>query len=65
MKERTVKELEKRVEQLEDIISQKGIGADYVQKAQRVQRDVNIGLMLGTVAAAGIAAWILLRSGEE
>ena len=65
MKNKTIEKLERRVGELEDLISRKGVGADYVKKAQRVQRDVNLGLILGTVAAAGLASWILLSSSDE
>ena len=65
-KERTRKELVNKIDELEDIITQKGIGSDKLKKAKRAQRDVNIGLMLGvTAVVAGLAAWALLDSDGE
>lgn len=66
MKESTKDALERRVKALEGIIARKGVGADYVQRARRIQRDINIALMLGAATAAiGVAAWALLRSGKD
>ncbi len=66
MKETTKDALERRVKELEGIIARKGVGADYVQRARRIQRDINIALMLGAATAViGVAAWALLRSGDE
>jgi hypothetical protein len=65
-KERTRKELVNKIDELEDIITQKGIGSDKLKKAKRAQRDINIGLMLGvTAVVAGLAAWALLDSDGE
>ncbi len=56
--EKTRKELEKRVEKLERLIAKKGIGSDYLGKAERVQRDLNLGLFIGTSAiVAGLTIW--------
>ncbi|MBN2732601.1 MAG: hypothetical protein JXR26_09245 [Balneolaceae bacterium] len=66
MKEETRGALERRVKELEEVIARKGVGSDYVQKARRVQRDINIALMLGAATTiVGIAAWALLSSGDE
>lgn len=66
MKEETQGALERRVKELEEVIARKGVGSDYVQKARRVQRDINIALMLGAATTiVGIAAWVLLSSGDE
>lgn len=66
MKEETQGALERRVKELEEVIARKGVGSDYVQKARRVQRDINIALMLGAATTiVGIAAWALLSSGDE
>lgn len=66
MKETTKDALERRVKELEGIIARKGVGAGYVQRARRIQRDINIALMLGAATATiGLAAWALLRSGED
>lgn len=66
MKEETRDALERRVKELEEVIARKGVGSNYVQKARRVQRDINIALMLGAATTiVGIAAWALLSSGDE
>lgn len=66
MKNKTKDALERRVKELEGIISRKGVGSDYMQKARRVQRDINIALMLGAATTiVGVAAWALLNSGDE
>ena len=65
-KDRTREELENKIDELEDIITEKGIGSNKLKKAKRAQRDVNIGLMLGvTAVVAGLAAWALLDSDGE
>ncbi|WP_375585419.1 hypothetical protein [Cyclobacterium xiamenense] len=51
-------ELEDRIDKIEDFIASKGLGASYLKKAQRTQRDINLALLLvGVVTAAGIAVW--------
>jgi len=66
MANKTRDALERRVKELEGVIARKGVGSDYVQKARRIQRDANIALMLGAAATvAGIAAWVLMSSGDE
>jgi len=62
LKEKTRKELEEKVEQLESLIAKKGIGSDYLSRAERVQRDINLALILGTTTAVlGITAWTIYR----
>jgi len=62
LKEKTKKELEEKVKQLESLIAEKGIGSDYLSRAERVQRDINLALILGaTTAVLGITAWTLYR----
>jgi hypothetical protein len=58
VKEKTRMELEQRVEKLENLIAKKGIGSGYLQKAERIQRDLNLVLILGTSAVVlGLTAW--------
>lgn len=62
IKEKTQKELEEKVEQLESLIAKKGVGSDYLNRAERVQRDINLALILGaTTAVLGITAWTIYR----
>ncbi len=65
MKEKAREELEKRIAELEGLISRKGVGSKYLDKARRTQRDLNIGLLLGAATTiAGIAFWKILSSEE-
>lgn len=53
---------DKTRKELEDIIAEKGVGAEYVKKVERVQRDVNLALMLGTATALlGLTAWTIYK----
>jgi len=57
IKEKTRKELEEKVEALENLIARRGVGSDYLEKAERIQRDLNIALVLGTTTVIlGITA---------
>jgi len=63
-KEKTVNEIQKRLNEVERLIAEKGVGSDYLSRAHRVQRDLNIALFAGSVglvAGIGIWAWIQLR----
>ena len=66
LKEKTRKELEEKVEALENLIAKKGIGSDYLEKAERIQRDLNLALILGTTATLlGITALVVYKIKEE
>lgn len=63
LKNKTKKELQSRIEDLERTIAKKGIGSDYLSKAERIQRDVNLALILGGAATLiGVTAWTLFKS---
>jgi len=65
IKEKSREELEKRVEKLENLISEKGIGSGYLQRAERAQRDLNLALLVGTTAVVlGLTAWTLYHFNE-
>ncbi len=65
LKERTRKELEEKIENLENIIAKRGLGSDYLAKAEKIQRDANLAIILGSVTAVlGIAAWSVIRSND-
>jgi len=58
LKERPLKELEEKVSKAEDIIAKKGVGSEYLEKAERVQRDLNLALIIGSTAVLlGLTAW--------
>lgn len=53
---------EKSRNELEQIIAEKGIGSNYLSKAERIQRDVNLALLLGTATAfLGLTAFTLYK----
>lgn len=57
-KEKTVKKIEDRLNKMERIIAEKGIGSEYLSRAERIQRDINIALFAGAVGlAAGVGVW--------
>lgn len=63
IKDKTRKELEKRVDQIENLIATKGVGSNYLQRAERAQRDLNLALMIGSTAVVlGLTAWAIYRS---
>ena len=52
-------ELEKRVKKIEDFIANKGVGAAQLARAKRLQRNINLAIVLGSfITLAGITAWI-------
>ena len=62
LKEKTRRELERRVEQLEDLIAEKGVGSEYLQRAERAQRDLNLALAIGSAAVVlGAVAWSIYQ----
>ncbi len=66
IKDKTRQELEERVKELENMIARKGVGSSYLQRAERIQRDVNIALLLGaTTAIVGLTAWAVYKSRGE
>jgi len=66
IKEKALNEVETRIEKIERVIAKNGVGSSYLSKAERVQRDVNIGLALGGIAIiAGATAWALLSKSDD
>lgn len=66
LKEKTIQEVEHRIDQIERSIAKNGVGSSYLSKAERVQRDVNIGLALGGLALiAGVTAWALISGSDD
>jgi hypothetical protein len=60
IKDKTRRELEKRVEKLENLIASKGVGSEYLQRAERAQRDLNLALMIGSAAVVlGFTTWAI------
>ncbi|HET8858882.1 hypothetical protein [Marivirga sp.] len=66
IKEKTLKELENKVHDLENFIAKRGIGSSYLSRAEKIQRNVNIGLFVGGLAiVGGIVAYTLLKDNED
>jgi hypothetical protein len=65
IKEKTLSEIENKIQSIEDTIAEKGIGSSYLSKAERIQRDVNLGLFLGgATALLGVSAWLAFKSND-
>ncbi len=66
IKDKALNEVETRIEKIERAIAKNGVGSNYLSKAERIQRDVNIGLALGGIALiAGATAWALLSKSDN
>ncbi|MEX0722631.1 MAG: hypothetical protein WD357_00465 [Gracilimonas sp.] len=62
LKNKPQKELEAKIAEIENLIAKKGVGSDYLSKAERVQRDLNLALVLGGAAAViGVTAWSIFK----
>ena len=59
-------ELDKRIHKIEDFIANRGLGSDKLNKAKRMQRNVNLAVVLGgIITIAGITVWALTNSDNE
>lgn len=62
LKKKTQKELQDKIKEIEHLIAEKGVGSDYLSRAERVQRDLNLALILGgTAAVLGATAWAVFK----
>ena len=49
-------------EELENLIAEKGIGSEYLNRAERIQRDVNLALLLGSATVLlGLTAYTIYK----
>lgn len=65
IKEKTIEQLESKIENIENFISENGIGSKYLSRAEQVQRDVNLGLAVtGFIGLAGLTAWAVMKSSD-
>ncbi len=59
-------QLEKRIKKVEDFIASKGVGSAQLAKARRVQRNINLAIILGSfITLAGITVWVLNNMDED
>ncbi len=64
--EKIKEELEGRIKKLESFIADRGIGSKQLNKARKVQRNVNLAVLVGSlISVAGITMWILSSNNEE
>mgnify|MGYP006273712979 FL=1 len=57
-KEKTAREIERRLHKIERLIAEKGVGSEYLGRAERIQRDLNIALFAASVGVvAGLSIW--------
>ncbi|MDZ7847244.1 MAG: hypothetical protein U5L96_10965 [Owenweeksia sp.] len=62
LKERAKGELDTRLKNVEDFIAKRGMGSSYLQRAQKVQRNANLALVLtGVITVAGVLVWALRK----
>ncbi|MCK9450103.1 MAG: hypothetical protein M0Q90_00230 [Bacteroidales bacterium] len=59
-------EFEGRINKLERLIEDRGIGAKQLSKARKVQRNVNLAVFVGSlITVAGIAMWAFSGGSDE
>ena len=59
-------ELENRLDAIENFIASKGVGSSYLTRAKKVQRNINIALVLGgAITVVGLAAWLLSGNDDD
>lgn len=66
IKNKAKAELENRIQKVEDLIAQKGVGSSYLNSAKRTQRNINLAIFTGgIIAIAGLTAWVLSGSDSD
>ena len=59
-------QLEKRVKKIEEFIANNGVGSAQLAKARRIQRNINLAIVLGSfITLAGITVWVLQNTDED
>lgn len=59
-------ELEKRIQKVEDFISERGVGSSYLERARRLQRNLNIAIVMASVITlTGITVWAINKMDDE
>lgn len=66
LRERAKEELESRIEGIENFIAERGLGSSYLNRAKKVQRNINLAIAVGCVITiAGITVWALSGTDED
>ena len=64
--EKAKEELEKRIQKVEDFISEKGVGSSYLERARKIHRNLNIAIVMASVVTlTGITVWALNKMDDE
>lgn len=59
-------EFEARINKLENLIADRGIGSKQLTKVRKTQRNVNLAIFVGSlVTIAGIAVWAISAGNSE
>lgn len=62
IKEKTIKHLESKVDEVEGFIEENGVGSGYLSKASKLQRGLNVGLAIGgVIGLAGLSTWLMIK----
>lgn len=59
--ENAQEELNKRIDKLESLIADRGLGAKQLKKAQKAQRNLNLAIFTGGLVAMAGALWAVNR----
>jgi len=63
---RAKEEIETRLEKIENFIAHKGIGSSYLERAKKVQRNLNIAIVMASVVTlAGITVWAVSKMDDD
>jgi CHASE3 domain sensor protein len=54
-------ELDKRIDKLENLIADRGLGSKQLKKAQTAQRNLNLAIFTGGLVAIAGALWAVNR----
>lgn len=59
-------ELENRIQKIEHLIAEKGVGSSYLHRAKKTQRNINLAIFVGgIITIAGLTAWAMSSSESE
>lgn len=59
-------EIEDRIDRIENFIAERGLGSSYLSRAKKVQRNVNLALVVGGIfTVAGLAIWAMSSNDDD